>query len=179
MKKLTFIFIILTILINPVFPDLTLPNSFKFETQEDFDQYEEKIIECINWFFAVPLSEEPEFRANLKAFVLIWLTENPKITLVINEDILGPVLKDEGYENNPDLVFSYLIGMALYVLEEKKEIFDPVEVQYAGIMSMLLLFQKNKEILYGSKGLEAYLILHDSKELHNWIENTLKESEEE
>jgi hypothetical protein len=40
---------------------------------------------------------------------------------------------------------------------------------------MLSLFQNNMKILYGSKGMEAYLILHDSKELHNWVENTMKD----
>jgi hypothetical protein len=177
MKKLILLLFMVVIII-PGFSQLTLPDSYKLETKEDFDSYEEKIIDCINWYFTVPLDEEPEFRANLKAFVMIWLTENPSIKIIMDEDILTPIFNDSEYEHNTDITFAYLLGMASYILDNDQEDYTQADVQYAGVMSMLLLFQNNMEILCGSRGLEAYLILKDTNELRNWVENSLKGSEE-
>ncbi len=177
MKKIVILLYIFIILGSVFAEPLVLPDSYRLETQEDFDYYEEKIIDCINWYVTAPLDAEPEFRQNLKTFVLIWLTENPSIKINMNTDVLEPVLKDEDYQFNPEIVFSYLCGMAKYAILNTEEEYDPVEEQYSGILSALFMLQNNMTILYGSRGLETYLLLENTEELRNWIANALEKSE--
>ncbi len=177
MKKIIIILIIFISLSSIFAQTLVLPDSYTLETQEDFDSYEEKIIECINWYLAVPLDVEPEFRGYVKAFILIWLTENPAIHLSINQDVLLPVLKDEGYIYNDVIIFSYLSGMAAYIILNPELEHDPVDVQFAGVMASLILLERNMTILYGSRGLETYLLLENTEELRNWIANALSPGE--
>lgn len=93
-------------------PDI--PDEFSLNTLEDYQQHEALLKKGLAWLLNTPLDEFVDERNEVNAFVLLWLSGSPYVKLEISSDVL-PFL-----ETDPDLIYPFMHGMALYKLNHGK-----------------------------------------------------------
>lgn len=108
----------------------TLPDEFELNTPEDYPQYQEIVIESLQWLLKTPLEEEVNLRAKQNAFDLIWLSGSPTISLDIDSKAM-PFM-----ENHEELFYTFIHGIALYQLKHPDEKIDKVKLHSYGLKAV-------------------------------------------
>ena len=91
--------------------DLIVPENKELKTKEDFVKTEKNIINASKWLEVTPIGKETGKRTRINAFVLMWVTNSPTVTIEINK--LCTDLSDK----NSDLIAVFLASYCRYVLE--------------------------------------------------------------
>ena len=143
-----------------------VPKNVKMDKAEDFEQYHQDVLACINWLQETPINKEEKKRKDASAFFLRWVTGTPYITMKIYTGTLFYV------EDNPDLMTIFLGGWTKYALENPEEKDDQVEGNLAGIKAVIAFYEANKKNLKRDKQLEK-LAKKDDASLREWVQEQL------
>lgn len=143
-----------------------IPESYKWETPEDYMKDRELVKKTLKWLCVTPYSEDIRMRALANAFVLEWLAGTPELTLNVKSEILG--FPDE----HPQLLLTFIHSMALYVLNHPKEQ-DEIKKYEAGIQTVVDLSMKSKELSKLAKVKEFEKMIRRSK-LKKYLQESLK-----
>ncbi|MFN0030682.1 MAG: hypothetical protein ACKVOR_00835 [Flavobacteriales bacterium] len=118
-------------------PDI--PETYHWETAEDYARDKELVKKTLRWLCRTPLGEQVQQRSMANAYVLEWLAGTPEPTISIDTKVLCCT------NEFPDLLYTYMHGIALYVLEHEKQKTN-AELQVEGLKVVAALAAQSKEI---------------------------------
>jgi hypothetical protein len=145
--------------------DLQLPKDYKFATQEEFTKVEPVIIKCADFLESAPLDENQDFRKQVNAFFLRWLTGTAHVNVSVQ-----PYVTDLA-ENNKDFLMVYLSGWARFVLLHP-EIKTELDFHVAGVRSVLKAYKQCKGAEQEDL-LDELIGLDKEGKLRDWIADKL------
>ncbi|MBX7050419.1 MAG: hypothetical protein K1X54_00145 [Flavobacteriales bacterium] len=88
-----------------------IPAKYLWETPEEYQKDEDQVRKTLKWLCQTPLGIDVEQRGLANAYVLEWLAGSPSILIEINSHYL------EFADSQPELLFSFIHGMALYKMD--------------------------------------------------------------
>jgi ABC-type Fe3+-hydroxamate transport system substrate-binding protein len=165
MKKIILLLLSITAFVSSKAQEL-VPKDYKFETKEDFQQYEPNVKACIHWLQITPRSEEKEKRTATEEFLVKWIKESPYVTVIIEPYIMKLLQK------NPDLLLTFMFGYTQYQLDNP-EIKTLLNANVAGLENIIRDYTLNSELLKKDAKLEEVIKLQKEGRLNSWIEPQL------
>ncbi|NQX91090.1 MAG: hypothetical protein HRT74_02945 [Flavobacteriales bacterium] len=138
----------------------------KWVTVSDYKKAEPEIKKALNWLRSKGLHECKEERSDLNAYVMLWLSESPYLTIEVNSSLL-PFLKDDA-----DLLFVMIQGMAQYQLKHPKEE-DALKIHKAGLEYLAQVVKQSRKYLH-KKSVKPLLKAARKKQLDNYIQEYWK-----
>lgn len=104
-----------------------MPEGQAFEVASDYRSSDAKASDALIWLSSHPIDECTNIRERLNAFVLVWLSGHPDITINLNPVVL-PFL-----DEYPELLFPMLHGMAAFQLGKPLSTVNSAAVHAAGL----------------------------------------------
>ena len=158
-----FIFLMITHVVRG--QEFEVPQNYILE--ENIVKYEKDIIRCVNWLEETPINQQIEKRGDANIFLLFWFTKSQNMMrLPICETI-------KFNENNPDLLFSFMGGMSIFVLENRDEPIDIIKANLSGLKSVIKVYKMGNGIME-DENIEKLIELDDRNELENWVREQIK-----
>lgn len=148
------------------------PENYTLVKASDYQPYESKVIEGVNWMITTPLGQDEPTRTKMEKFLMQWITGAPNVSIKVGEVFV----QVEGENNKPwtpDLLSVFLGGMAVFELQHP-EFRDQDSIQRVGIESMLSLYQNNLPLMEKDKVMKKFLQLKQDGSLDAWIHNHQK-----
>ncbi len=143
-----------------------LPAHYAFKKDQDYKDYLDDVMKCMNWLLKTPLKENDDERQNVNAFVLQWMTGTPDVTITV------PGYVTDFSKKNPDLLLAWMCGYALNDLNSS----DTTDAQnnLAGVKSAISLYQLGGDL---KKDRKADDLIDKDKDgtLADWVTKELKE----
>ncbi|MDR1090744.1 MAG: hypothetical protein LBL79_06680 [Prevotella sp.] len=162
MKK-TVLLVVLVIFTFTVYgQEYMVPKNVKFENKEDYAAYEPQVKETINWLLATSLGKEANKRTEANAFLIMWLTGTPDVSINVNTDIL-PFIK-----KSPELLIPFIAGCIKYSLENNYSK-DNILLNKAGIETIVAFYRNNRGYLKKDDNIEKYEKLMEKGKLEEDI----------
>ena len=150
----------------------SIPEEFDLTHGEDYAQYEPLVIESLEWLLKNPIDQDLEKRTELNAFVMIWLSGSPNIEMQINSTWL------KFTEENEELFFTFLQGMALHQLEHPKEK-DLVRLHAQGLNAVARQVIECQGCVKSNKALKKLIKAYKKGKMMSYVEEIKREQHEE
>ncbi len=169
MKKIA-ITVLLLFLINQILisQEYQVPKNVKLDNLESYKNYEQNVLQGINWLEDTKIDQQLEKRKETSAFLLRWITGTPIFSIGLQ------AFQVELTEKNSDLLISFLGGWTKFALENPTEKDNLVLANMAGILSIIKVYSFNKENgIKKDKKIERLIDLSQI-ELEKWIKNQLE-----
>lgn len=167
MKKATITFLLSIFSIVLFAQDFEVPKNYTLSQAEDYAQYEEDILKCIDWLVQTPHNEQASKRESTNSFLLAWLTGSPNVTIVLKAEIVTFI-----DETTPELLMIFLGGWTKYTLESDGSK-DEVSGNLAGIEAVIEYYKKNKDFLPKNKNVEKYIKMKNKGKLKDFVESNI------
>lgn len=141
--KITSLFILLFLAANSLTlkaqTNFEVPENVVLESEKDYDKYEADIIAAAKWLEETDWDTEEDKRKQVNAFVVVWISGSPSVTIGLTTEIIDICEKNDGF------LGLYLASYARYVLEHKTEkgAFAPTK---AAIKSLVTVYNKGKKV---------------------------------
>jgi hypothetical protein len=125
--------------------EFEVPENVKLDTKDDHTKYEQDIIKAAKWLESTPINKKDDKRIQVNAFVMMWLTGSPTVTVNVRPLVMK--LSDK----NPNLMLIFMAGYARWVLENNYDK-DEHKGYLAGVKSMINTYnlggdvKKNKDL---------------------------------
>lgn len=116
-----------------------IPAKYGWEKAEDYFHDREHVKMVLKWLCKTPYGENIQQRSVANAYVMEWLAGTPEITINVSTSVIL------GLEENPDILFSLIHGMALHLMEHPNET-DPVKLHTKGLETVAILCNQSKEL---------------------------------
>ncbi len=169
MKAARYIFILLIFILHGKVqaqcPEL--PEKYEWNTAEDYANDKDLVKKTLRWLCNTPLGVEVQKRSVANAFVLEWLAGTPELTMNVDTRVL-PFETD-----HPELLYTFMHGMALYMLEHPKET-DQIKLHTQGLKVVAELALSSKE-LSKSRSLKRLLRADRKNKLREYTKELLEE----
>ena len=132
MKQFLFIFLLLkfSIFLSAQKCIDKIPENLDLKNEDDFKQYENDILECINWLSDNPIDKDNISRNRALKFIHEWGKETPDYLFFPYSNISNVIFKDlrkkaKSKQYGIDLYMCYYSGMIKYHLDKRgrKKIF--------------------------------------------------------
>ena len=149
--------------------DWRTPSNVKLEKAEDYAKYEEEVLACIDWLERTPQDIKKDNRMEANAFLLMWITGSPNVTIEINAEVL-PFL---GKEKNAELLMTFMGGWTRYALTDEAGGTDVVQGNLAGLRSVIHVYDKVGGCAK-DKELDKLVKLEKEGKLEEWVRGKLK-----
>jgi hypothetical protein len=163
MKRTTLTMIYTIIAFSLFAQDYQVPQNLKLNKAEDYAQYEQDVINCVNWLMKTPVQEQANKRKEANAFLMKWLTGSPNVQIEIKEKIVTFM------KSSPDLLMVFMGGWAKYSLESR-DFKNKVFGNLAGIDAIIEFYTKNKSKMPKDKNVEKYIKMRDKGTLKEFVE---------
>jgi len=148
--------------------EFNVPNNVKLDSAEDFKKYEADILNCINWLENTPVNQNSNKRQNASAFLMMWATGTPTLTIEMQSYQLDLTKK------NPGLLMDFMGGWIKYVIENPTEKNNTQAGNIAGINSLIKVYSANKDNgMKKDKRIEKLMKL-DESDLQKWVVEKMK-----
>ncbi|UTW62630.1 hypothetical protein KFE98_00285 [bacterium SCSIO 12741] len=129
--------------------DFEVPEDYSFSDESEYQEYEDDVLDCIQWMIETPPDVELQKRMDAQTFFLKWVTGTPTITLELSGD--GVELASK----NSMLLFIYMAGYARYEIENEDT--DPKEGNEIGVKTVLDYYKEHEEYLKRDKKIEKLI----------------------
>jgi|688.fasta_scaffold04126_14 hypothetical protein len=116
-----------------------IPESYSWSTAEDYKKDLDLVKKTIKWLCITPFGIEVQQRSIANAFVMEWLAGSPQIRIEIETENLT------FYEKFPDLMFSFIHGVAWMMLE-KPTALEELIIYGAGYETVASLVSQSEEL---------------------------------
>jgi hypothetical protein len=167
MKKLMSLLALTILSLNVVAQEFEVPANYKLNTKEDYTKYEPDILKAIDWLFNTPMQTKPEKRKDINAFVIIWITGSPNVSIEIKPEIVTFM------EPNAELLMTFMCGWTKYALESK-DYSNSVKGNLKGVEAVIDFYTKNIDHLKKDKHVEDYIKMKTKGNLEEFIKNNDK-----
>lgn len=166
MKKLFFLAAAF-LFITPVFAQgFEVPKDYILEKAEDFEPYKNDVVDCVAWLLSTPINEQEEKRAEATKFLMKWINGSPDTHVIISEQMC-PFIK-----TNPAFIVYYMGGWAKYSIASGNAN-DLTEGSYAGLLTVVMLYENNYDIIKKDKHIEKLLKLLKKGKLRDFVEKNV------
>ncbi|PHR46231.1 MAG: hypothetical protein COA32_11805 [Fluviicola sp.] len=162
MNKIKALFLLLFISASLLAQEVEIPNDIKLEKAEDYKKSEKLVLSSTQWLLNTPVSESPEKRKEINAFLMKWLNGSPTVSI---ELVSGIVPLDCG-----DCLISFMSGWAKYSLENDYSK-NKVECAMAGVENAIEFYKKNKSELGKNSDMEKLIKQKKKGKLKEYIES--------
>lgn len=166
MKKTVLLVVFVVFTFSAYGQEYMVPKNVKFENKEDYAAYEPQVKETINWLLATSLGKEANKRTEANAFLMMWLTGTPNVSVNVNTDIL-PFIK-----KSPELLLPFIAGCVKYSLENNYSK-DDILLNKAGIETVIAFYRNNRGYLKKDDSIEKYEKLVEKGKLEEDIRKKL------
>ena len=136
-------------------------------TKEEFLKSEPDFIKASNWLESTAIDKESYSRKKTNAWVIVWITNSPTVTVNMHANVLKP------FDKNPDLLAVFMAGYARYVIENNYDK-DDFNGNLAGIKSAIKCANLGGD-LKKDKNLASLIDSEKSGKLEEWLKNALEE----
>jgi hypothetical protein len=166
MRKLGMIFCVAIIAMNYGFSqDFKLPSKTTFDSQQDYDNAEPTIINCINYLENQPVDDTSRQRKQINAYLIAWASGTDKISIGLR-----------GYTNKyfkkyPNLMVIFIGGWVKYSLENNYEK-DELRGNVNGLLSIINVYQKSNGIKADDEIIDLIKI-YESGDLEKFVSNQI------
>jgi len=144
-------------------PDLKKLDRYEFDSEEDYEAFEEDFLNCYTWLQNNPVTHPSRILAN--GIVVKWLTGTPSVTIKLSSYVT------EFSEKNPDLLILFMGGWAAYTLEVGKANADDLEANMKGMEAVLDYYEKGEAFGLVKDGkAQKFIKLRDKGKLRAYIE---------
>lgn len=142
--------------------NVEIPGNLKLETAEDYKQTEQLVLSATDWLLNTPVSEEPNKRQVINAFLMKWMIGSPTVSIELVPGIV-PL-------ECADCLIVFMSGWTKYSLENDY-LKDKVKCALAGAENTIKFYKKNKSELGENSDMDK-LIKHQKKgKLKNYIQS--------
>ena len=143
--------------------EFTIPNDVKLDSPEDYKKHEADILNCINWLENTPVNQNPEKRTKANAFLMLWATGTPTVTIEMQSFQLDLTKKNSG------LLMTFMGGWIKHSIENPNEKNNTLANNIAGINSLIKVYSSNKgDGIKKDKRVEK-LVKMNEDELEKWV----------
>lgn len=146
-------------------PKFTVPEEYEFNLPEDYEKYEPKILQTIDWYLWRSKGFDEDLREDAREFFIKWLIGSPSVTVDIQPKIVNFI------EINPDLLIPFMMGWTKYALSNHSK--DHVKNTGAGIVTAVDYYNKNRGYLGKDKNIEEYEKMIKKNKLENYIKKNI------
>ncbi|MFT4679230.1 MAG: hypothetical protein ACI84C_001022 [Flavobacteriales bacterium] len=114
-----------------------VPEELVLAEAAHYGEHKALVKKSLAWLVKTPMDECTEAREELNAFVVLWLSGSPEIRVDVKTSCM-PFIED-----NEDLFFTFLHGVALYQINHRQET-DPVVLHAQGLKSVAFQVREAK-----------------------------------
>jgi hypothetical protein len=167
MKHLFFYFLLAVSAPNLAAQDFHVPRHIELEEDEDYADYEEDIVECVNWLINTPFKKSDKKRSEAMAFLVQWVEGAPNVMVSLNSDILTFV------NTESEALIVFMGAWAVYSIENdaKDDVLNNTMAALDGVMKY---YENNSGVLIKDKNIEKYIKLRNEKKLQAHVEKLLE-----
>lgn len=169
MKKITLLTVLIVFTFSLYGQGYVVPENVKFENKTDYATYEPQVKETIDWLLGTSLGKEPNKRTEANAFLMMWLTGTPDVSININTDLLPFVKK------SPELLMPFVAGCVKYSLDNDYSK-DDIQINKAGIETIVAFYRNNRGYLKKDGDIEKYEKLIEKGKLEEDIAKRIEKS---
>lgn len=166
MKRVIGILMLTILALNVFSQEFEVPTNYVFSNQDDYSKYEGDILKAIHWLTNTPIQTQPEKRKEVNAFVMVWLTGCPNVSVEIRTEIVNFM------DPNPELLMIFMCGWTQYSLETK-EYKNKIMGNQKGIEAVMDFYTKNRGNMKKDKNVEKYIKMKDKGTLEDYIRKNL------
>ena len=138
-----------------------VPIAYSLKTKGDFEFYEPKVLETIDWLQKIPFYDQHQKRLAANRFLVIWATGSPSVSV----DIGQPVLKFT--EKNKEMLIIYTGGYIKYALLHKTS-FDKTQATIEGLRAIANKYQVEPDRIKDTN-IEMLVNLDKNGKLDDWV----------
>ncbi len=139
-----------------------IPSDLKLENAENYKETEQLVLNSTEWLLKTPISENPNKRKEINAFLMKWMSGSPTVSI---ELVSGIVPLDCA-----DCLMSFMSGWAKHSLENDYSK-DKVECAVAGAENAIEFYKKNKSELGKNSDMEKLMKQQKKGKLKKYIES--------
>lgn len=137
----------------------------EFKTKEDYENAETELIEAYDWLRLTLLGVDPTKRKELTAFLMVWMTGSPYVTIELSEKIVT-------YMDCTDCILIFMGGWTKYVLENGDND-NIVKANLAGTEGVIEFYTLNRTVLGKNKDIEKFIKLKEENKLQGYISSNM------
>lgn len=142
--------------------EVNIPKDLKFENAEDYKKTEPLVLRATEWLVKTPVSENPDKRKEINAFLMKWMTGSPTVSI---ELVSGIVPLDCA-----DCLMSFMSGWTTYSLENNYSK-NKVDGAVAGAENAIEFYLNNKSELGKNSDMEKLIKQQKKGKLPEYIES--------
>jgi len=162
MNKIKTLIFLLFVSTSLLAQEVEIPNDIKLENAEDYQKTEKLVLNSTEWLLKTPVSENPEKRKEINAFLMKWMSGSPSVSI---ELVSGIVPLDCG-----DCLMSFMSGWTKYSLENEYSK-NKIECAVAGAENAIEFYEKNKSELEKNSDMEKLKKQQKKGKLKKYIES--------
>jgi hypothetical protein len=119
----------------------------------------------MNWLLKTPVKDDDAERKDVNAYVLLWMTGTPDVTIEV------PGYITDFSKKNPDMLFAWMCGYALNDLSSPKA--GDEENNLSGVRAAIGLYQLGGDIKKDKK-MEELIEKDKDGTLETWVKEQMK-----
>jgi hypothetical protein len=147
-----------------------LPDEYAWETDADFRRDSALVVQCLRWLTDAGQVHDAEDWSETNAFVMMWLSNTPLITVKINDACLPPMPDDLIAD---PLWFSMIQGVALHKLTHSGSV-DDIESHKCGLIALSTYAREHKEQVKPYREIRRLMrVSRKDKRLTRYLEDRL------
>jgi len=162
MNKIKMLICLLFVSTSLLAQDVEIPSDLKLENAEDYKETEQLVLNSTEWLWKTPISENPNKRKEINAFLMKWMSGSPTVSI---ELVSGIVPLDCA-----DCLMSFMSGWTKYSLENDYSK-DKVECAVAGAENAIEFYKKNKSELGKNSDMEKLMKQQKKGKLKKYIKS--------
>jgi hypothetical protein len=116
-----------------------IPEVYKWESAADYSKDFDLVKKTLKWLCNTPLGIDVQQRSQANAFVMEWIAGSPNIRVELDTK------KIIFYDSHPDLLFSFIHGIALMQME-KKPTTEELAIYTKGYETVAILASQSEEL---------------------------------
>ncbi|MBL7942259.1 MAG: hypothetical protein JNM00_05815 [Flavobacteriales bacterium] len=148
----------------------SLPDKYTWETDADFRRDSALVVQCLRWLTDADEVHSAENWSETNAFVMMWLSNTPLVTVNI-DDAWRPELPDDVISE--PLWFSMVHGYALRALTHPG-VADEIEAHKSGLKAMAAYAREHKKQVRHFKEIRKVMrVSKKDKRLTRYLEDRL------
>lgn len=145
-----------------------VPHNYKFQTHEDYKNYEAQILKAIEFLESTPFDENIQKRKEVNKFIILWLTGCPNVKITLRSFLM------DYCKENADFMIIFMGGWARYTLENNGDN-DEFKGSLAGIHSIIKVYNLGKGI-NEDDNVEELIELENEGNLEKWLKEEIQNS---
>lgn len=118
--------------------DIYVPKKYKLENSSDYRAHAPAVERCLKWLLDTPLHEYPEKRAEANAFVMLWVTGTPTMTIETSSSLMPFIKKNE------ELFYTFVHALTLHHLQHE-EVQSDSDLEFA-LIEVIKMYRKSKNL---------------------------------